>query len=138
MGARVNLSQVLHKRLLLLLLFLLPPLLLLILLHFCVSSYIRTFIPVRECTCSSVCLDARCFCVYAEPTIHSRIRLASTGFVAKAYIHGWNKRETKMALPPKNWEENREEFFTGVDRRLSEPKRSGKQGWCTRRVMSRR
>lgn len=32
-----------------------------------------------------------------------------------------------MALPPKNWEENRKEFFSGVDRRLSEPKRSGKQ-----------
>lgn len=73
-----------------------------------VGAGLRVCPRVRVSRCTT-------FCVYAEPTIHSRIRLASTGFAAKAYIHGRNKRQTKMALPPKNCEENRGEFFTGVD-----------------------
>ena len=38
----------------------------------------------------------------AEPAIHSRIRLASSGFASKAYICGSNERQTKMALLPKS------------------------------------
>lgn len=84
----------------------------------CFPCAVLSYVYAYECVCMRVCvcvyLDARC-CVYAEPTIHSRIRLASTGFVAKAYIHGRNKRQTKMPLPSKNCEENREQFFTTVD-----------------------
>lgn len=47
--------------------------------------FVHTHVCARARPCASM---HDVFCVYAEPTIHSRIRLASTGFVAKAYIHG--------------------------------------------------